>query len=252
MVRASHTLCGIHRTGGFPLVATTAKALEQYACSASQQRGAPLPGAAQPVLARAVAGLRASCARVQAREAFTRQRRGEAAEIQQELEDAATGHRAAEHGDRPTVEARARARRRRRRRAAARRSRRRAGFRRGAGGQRPSQGDAQSRARRSHAASPARSAPRRVGVARGSERPSVTPVRDGPRWPTCATTSTARCCRSSSTRRPSFSRRPASSCAPGARSPATSESMQACGARCTRSRAARAWRARCVSASSRT
>jgi HPt (histidine-containing phosphotransfer) domain-containing protein len=29
MVRAGHTLCGIHRTGGFPLVATTAKALEQ-------------------------------------------------------------------------------------------------------------------------------------------------------------------------------------------------------------------------------
>ena len=29
MVRASHTLCGIHRTGGFPMVATTAKSLEQ-------------------------------------------------------------------------------------------------------------------------------------------------------------------------------------------------------------------------------
>src|SRR5665213_949494 len=29
MVRASQTLCGIHRTGGFPVVATTAKALEQ-------------------------------------------------------------------------------------------------------------------------------------------------------------------------------------------------------------------------------
>ncbi len=29
MIRASHTLCGIHRTGGFPLVAESALALEQ-------------------------------------------------------------------------------------------------------------------------------------------------------------------------------------------------------------------------------
>src|SRR5262249_2137557 len=50
MVRASHTLCGIHRTGGFPLVATTAKALEQCLVGL-QERGAPLPGAALPVLA---------------------------------------------------------------------------------------------------------------------------------------------------------------------------------------------------------
>ena len=58
MVRASHTLCGIHRTGGFPLVATAAKALE-ICLLGLQERGAPLPGAAQPVLARAVAGLTA-------------------------------------------------------------------------------------------------------------------------------------------------------------------------------------------------
>jgi HPt (histidine-containing phosphotransfer) domain-containing protein len=43
MVRASHTLCGIHRTGGFPLVATTAKALE-VCLLGLQERGAPLPG----------------------------------------------------------------------------------------------------------------------------------------------------------------------------------------------------------------
>ena len=69
MVRARHTLCGIHRTGGFPLVATTAKALE-VCLLGLQERGAPLPGAAQPVLARAIAGLTVLAARVRAREWF--------------------------------------------------------------------------------------------------------------------------------------------------------------------------------------
>ncbi|HET9047036.1 MAG TPA: Hpt domain-containing protein, partial [Casimicrobiaceae bacterium] len=50
MVRASHTLCGIHRTGGFPTIARVSKALEQ-ALIALQQRGAPLPSSAQTVLA---------------------------------------------------------------------------------------------------------------------------------------------------------------------------------------------------------
>src|SRR6202790_5899219 len=54
MVRAGHTLCGIHRTGGFPLVATVAKALE-VCLLGLQERGAPVPGAAQPGLDRAVA-----------------------------------------------------------------------------------------------------------------------------------------------------------------------------------------------------
>jgi hypothetical protein len=35
MVRAEHTLCGIHRAGGFPLIATTARALEQAARAAA-------------------------------------------------------------------------------------------------------------------------------------------------------------------------------------------------------------------------
>src|SRR5207253_9700439 len=48
MVRAGHTLCGIHRTGGFPLVASVAKALE-VCLLGLQERGAPLPGTAQPV-----------------------------------------------------------------------------------------------------------------------------------------------------------------------------------------------------------
>nr|MDQ6923845.1 Hpt domain-containing protein [Pseudomonadota bacterium] len=85
MVRAAHTLCGIHRTGGFPLVATVAKALE--ACLlALQERGAPLPGAAQPVLARAIAGLTAFTGRVRARNGFRPADEAEGAEIIAELD----------------------------------------------------------------------------------------------------------------------------------------------------------------------
>ncbi len=85
MVRASHTLCGIHRTGGFPLVADTAKALEQC-LSGLAERGTPPPGPAQPVLARAIEGLRALAGRVKARAGFTASDEVEAGEIQQELE----------------------------------------------------------------------------------------------------------------------------------------------------------------------
>ncbi|MGH8712774.1 MAG: Hpt domain-containing protein, partial [Casimicrobiaceae bacterium] len=85
MVRASHTLCGIHRTGGFPLLAATAKALE-VCLLGLQERGAPLPGTAQPVLARAVAGLGGLSARVRAREPFRASDEAEAAEIVNELE----------------------------------------------------------------------------------------------------------------------------------------------------------------------
>jgi chemosensory pili system protein ChpA (sensor histidine kinase/response regulator) len=85
MVRASHTLCGIHRTGGFPLLASTAKALEQCLLGL-QARGAPLPGAALPVLARAIAGLTALAARVRRREAFDPGDEAEAIEIVGELE----------------------------------------------------------------------------------------------------------------------------------------------------------------------
>jgi len=85
MVRASHTLCGIHRTGGFPLIAATSRSLEQTLL-ALQQREPPLPGAALPVLARAVEGLRAFVGRVRDRVGFTGVDTTEAAEIQQELE----------------------------------------------------------------------------------------------------------------------------------------------------------------------
>ena len=86
MVRASHTMCGIHRTGGFPVVAVTAKSLEQ-ALLALEQRGVPLPGNAQPVLARAVAGLTEFVARVKARQGFSTHDAEEARFIQSELEE---------------------------------------------------------------------------------------------------------------------------------------------------------------------
>jgi chemosensory pili system protein ChpA (sensor histidine kinase/response regulator) len=85
MVRASHTLCGIHRTGGFPMVAATAKSLEQCLLGL-QQKGAPMPGVAQPVLARAVEGLRVLVDRVKQRSPFTAADAAEAQEIQRELE----------------------------------------------------------------------------------------------------------------------------------------------------------------------
>ena len=85
MVRASHTLCGIHRTGGFPMLAATAKALEQCLLGL-QARGAPLPGTSLPVLARAIAGLTMLAARVKAREAFVAGDEIEAAEIVAELD----------------------------------------------------------------------------------------------------------------------------------------------------------------------
>jgi chemosensory pili system protein ChpA (sensor histidine kinase/response regulator) len=85
MIRASHTLCGIHRTGGFPLVASTAKALEQCLVGLDE-RGAPLPSTTQPVLARAIAGLHALTARLRARLPFDAGNEAEAAEIAAELE----------------------------------------------------------------------------------------------------------------------------------------------------------------------
>jgi len=85
MIRASHTLCGIHRASGMPLVASTAKSLEQC-MSALQQAGGPLPEAALPVLAAAVSGLRELLGRVRTRVGFGAVEASRAAEIQQELE----------------------------------------------------------------------------------------------------------------------------------------------------------------------
>ena len=90
MVRASHTLCGIHRTGGFPLLASTAKALEQCLLGL-QARGAPAPGAALPVLARAIAGLDDACARVKRARGIRCQRRGRGSGDRRRTRDAAPG-----------------------------------------------------------------------------------------------------------------------------------------------------------------
>ena len=85
MVRAAHTLCGIHRTGGFPLLAAVAKALEQCLLGL-EERGPPLPSTAQPVLARAVAGLRMLAGRVRSQQAFASADDAEAGEIVAELD----------------------------------------------------------------------------------------------------------------------------------------------------------------------
>ncbi|HJU22475.1 MAG TPA: Hpt domain-containing protein [Casimicrobiaceae bacterium] len=86
MVRASHTLCGIHRTGGITLIASTARALEQ-ALLALEEHGAPFPGVAQPVLARAVAGLAHFVSRVKAKDPFTSSDEREAADVAGELDE---------------------------------------------------------------------------------------------------------------------------------------------------------------------
>ena len=86
MIRAGHTLCGIHRTGGFPMVAATARSLEQTLLALAE-RGAPLPSNAHPVLARAIAGLNQFVHRVEAREEFSVGDQTEAALIQAELEE---------------------------------------------------------------------------------------------------------------------------------------------------------------------
>ncbi len=57
MVRAAHTLCGIHRTAGFPVVAELASALE-HGLLALQQEQSGLPRECQPLVASAVAQLR--------------------------------------------------------------------------------------------------------------------------------------------------------------------------------------------------
>jgi chemosensory pili system protein ChpA (sensor histidine kinase/response regulator) len=85
MVRASHTLCGIHRTGGFPLLAVLAKSLEQSLIAISDREGS-MPSGAQPVIARAVAALGDLVARVKARQSFAAADEREAAETGVELE----------------------------------------------------------------------------------------------------------------------------------------------------------------------
>ncbi|MFO1306388.1 MAG: Hpt domain-containing protein [Burkholderiales bacterium] len=86
MVRASHTLRGIHRTGGFGVTASLANSLEQ-ALIALELRGPPMPAHAYPVLARAVAALRALVASVKDRRAFMASEVDEAKAAQRELDE---------------------------------------------------------------------------------------------------------------------------------------------------------------------
>ncbi len=86
MVRASHTLCGIHRTGGIAVIAEVAQSLE-LTLLALEQHGSPFPGGAHPVLARASAGLAHLVGRVRAREAFSAGDEREGADIGVELDE---------------------------------------------------------------------------------------------------------------------------------------------------------------------
>ncbi|MFO1281149.1 MAG: Hpt domain-containing protein [Burkholderiales bacterium] len=90
MIRAAHTLCGIHRTGGFPLVAELAKTLE-LALLALEHAGPPLPGGAQPSIARSVAALRALASRIRTTDGFDAHDRDEARAAGQELEQLRLG-----------------------------------------------------------------------------------------------------------------------------------------------------------------
>src|SRR4030095_15472154 len=85
MVRASHTLCGIHRTSGFPLIALTASSLEQCLL-ALQRKVATLPESALPVLANAIWGLGELVTRVKSRAGFNTTDSAKAAEIQVALD----------------------------------------------------------------------------------------------------------------------------------------------------------------------
>ena len=85
MVRAGHTLCGIHRTSGLSLIALTAKALEECLL-ALQQAARPMPETALPILAAAIQGLGEFVGRVKSRTGFNALDSARAADIQQDLE----------------------------------------------------------------------------------------------------------------------------------------------------------------------
>jgi chemosensory pili system protein ChpA (sensor histidine kinase/response regulator) len=93
MIRAAHTLCGIHRTGGFQPVAAIAKSLELALIALAQAEARP--ASALPVIARAVEALRRLVRSVEARNAFRAGDAQEAIESQDEL-DALRQH-AAQH-----------------------------------------------------------------------------------------------------------------------------------------------------------
>ena len=240
MVRASHTLCGIHRTGGFPLIAAQAKALELTLIALAAARRADAGGRA--------AGARTrdggpALARRRACSGATPFHAGDEVEAQR---DRRRARRLAPRGDdrrgasmprRPPREQAARdeetarsAADRAETRAPTPRRRRRA-----------SPLDAAASMRRQ----PRR---RRAGVELALPAPPADPLA-GVRDEIEDETGAADLPRGSGRALPAGRR---GSCAPGAARRDDRAPRSSCGARCTRSRAARGWPARCGWASSRT
>ena len=253
MVRASHTLCGIHRTGGFPLIAADREGARADACSRCSSAARRCRAPRMPVLARAVEGLRALVGRVQDRARLHRGGRREAAEIQRELEDAAPGDGTGTGARRRRSAGRTRGRARRARRGTRPRRRRRPPL-------PPSIRCRRADAGASLAPPPSTSdaAPRRARPVTSSPRPRQRPrsslpapaddpladIRDDVDQRRAADLPRG------GRRALSAGRRAAARVAP--QPPDDEQRAASCAARCTRSRAARGWRARCAWASSRT
>ncbi|MEO8303593.1 MAG: Hpt domain-containing protein [Betaproteobacteria bacterium] len=85
MVRASHTLCGIHRASNLQLIALTAMALEQCLLEL-QQAPESMPETTLPVLANAIHGLGVFTGKVKARARFDATDSAAADEIRLELD----------------------------------------------------------------------------------------------------------------------------------------------------------------------
>ena len=85
MVRASHTLCGIHRASNLRLIASTAMALEQCLLELQQMSGA-MPERTLPVLATAIHGLESFAGKVKSRAGFDATDSAAADAIKEDLE----------------------------------------------------------------------------------------------------------------------------------------------------------------------
>ncbi len=219
MIRAGHTLCGIHRTGGFPMVAATARSLEQTLLALAE-RGAPLPSNAQPALARAVAGLTQFVHRVEAREAFSAGDQTEAGLIQADLDE--LRQESASHAQDAEAAAAAFARREDESHASALAAV-------------PDSAHADVH-HVMHRARTSRAGMRTLSRCRGrrARTKSSCRWRWRIRWPRSATTWTSRSCRFSWTKLQNCSRRQARNCARGAAIRTTASRRANCAERCTR------------------
>jgi chemotaxis protein histidine kinase CheA/CheY-like chemotaxis protein len=93
MIRAAHTLAGIHGTTGFPPVFNVAKALEHVLNAAKERANANAAPVSRmlPVIARAISGLRVLMDRILVKETFALSEEREAEEIVEELETLLNG-----------------------------------------------------------------------------------------------------------------------------------------------------------------